>query len=102
MAIEKFKKQSYEEFSIGGDFSANFDDGTIISSQTVTATDVSGTDVSTEVLDQSTISNDGASMVNVLVRAGEEANQPYKITFRCVDSMGYKWELDVKMEVKEI
>lgn len=100
--MEKFKKQPYEEFIIGADFSANFDTGTTVSSQVVSATDKNGLDATATVTDQGTVSNDGASVVNVLVRGGDPLLQPYKITFRIVDSVSNKWELDVKMEVKEL
>lgn len=100
--MEKFKKQSYEEFVIGADFSANFDSGTVISSEVVTATDKNGLDVTATITDQASVSNDGTSVVNVLIRAGDQTLSPYKITFRIIDSVSNKWELDVKMEVKEI
>ncbi|RLI53329.1 MAG: hypothetical protein DRP09_16015 [Candidatus Thorarchaeota archaeon] len=106
MAIEKFTKQSYEEFTIAADFSNNMEAGEVIVNQTVTAIDASGNDVSTEILDQSTVGNDGAQQVRVLVRAGEETAgvSPYKITFYCeTDNIPeHKWELDVRMVVKEL
>lgn len=102
MAIEKFKKQSYEEFPIDAGFSANFGTLTTIASQVVTAEDKDGNDVSTTIIDQGSIINDGAAIVSLTVRAGSESASPYKITVRIIDSDGYKWELDIKMEVKEI
>lgn len=106
MAIEKFTKQSYEEFTIAADFSNNMEDGVIINTQSVTAVDAAGTDVSDVVLDQTTVDNDGAQKVTVLVRAGEETAgiSPYKITFYCVTNTSpvHKWELDVRMIVKEL
>lgn len=102
MAIEKFTKQAYEQFKISLDFSVNFETGTIISSQVVTATDKNNDDVSNVVIDQSSVTNDGTAIVEVVVRAGSEDLSPYKITTRIIDSVNYQWELDVKMEVKEI
>lgn len=104
--IEKFTKQSYEEFTIAADFSNNMDPNEIIVSESVSAIDTAGTDVSDIILDQSTVDNDGAHQVHVLVRAGEETAgiSPYKITFYCeTDNVPeHKWELDVKMIVKEL
>lgn len=106
MAIEKFSKQSYEEFTIAADFSNNMETGEVIASQVVVAIDSAGTDVSTIVLDQATVANNGEHQVQVLVRAGEETAgvSPYKITFKCVTDTvpEHKWELDVKMVVKEL
>jgi len=106
MAIEKFTKQSYEEFTIAADFSENMRDGEVIVLQTVSAVDAAGDDVSTTILDQDTIANDGAHQVQVLVMAGEETAgiSPYKITFYCeTDNVPeHKWELDVRMVVKEL
>ena len=106
MAIEKFSKQSYEAFTIAADFSNNMEDGEVITNRTVSAIDAAGTDVSTEILDQTTVASDGAHQVFVLVRDGEETAgiSPYKITFYCETdtSPAHKWELDVRMVVKEL
>ena len=104
--IEKFSKQAYEEFTISADFSPNMEDGEVVVFQTVSAINAAGDDVSAEILDQATVDNDGAQQVQVLVRAGEETAgiSPYKITFYCeTDNVPeHKWELDVKMIVKEL
>lgn len=100
--MERFTKQPYEEFRVTTDFADNFSLGETILSQAVTATDRFGADVSTTVLDQSSVTNDNISKVSVLVRAGDESHSPYKITFRCVTSIGHKWEFDNQMRVKEI
>ena len=106
MAIEKFTKQSYEEFTIAADFSNNMETGESIVSESVSAIDAAGTDVSAVILEQATVQNDGAQQVHVLVRAGEETAgiSPYKITFYCETDLvpEHKWELDVRMVVKEL
>ena len=100
--LEEFIKQPYEEFTISTDFSANFLDDETITSQTVSAIDSKGVDATSAVTNQASVTNDGNSKVQVLVRAGDRLNSPYKITFRCVTSIGHKWEHDIKMKVVEL
>lgn len=100
--MDSFEKQSYEEFTIAGDFSLNFADGETISSQTVTAVDQADVDATADVIDDSSITNDGGARVLVKVVGGDEADSPYKITMRCETSAGHKWELDVRMNVVEV
>ena len=99
--MEQFEKQPYEEFTITADFSKNMETGETITDQSVLAFDKDGQDVSSAVTDQGSIVISGQA-VKVLVQAGDQALAPYKITFRCSTSSGHKWELDVKMKVKEI
>jgi len=99
--VDNFTKQIYEEFTIDANFGANFTEPETITSQTVTAVDKSGIDVSASVTNQASVSNDG-SKVSVLVRGGTAENSPYKISFRCITSNGNKWEYDVQMKIKEI
>jgi hypothetical protein len=99
MSMSSFTKQQYEEYPINADFSANMTDGESIVSQSVIAVDRDGLDVSTAVLDQATVANNGASLVSVKVRAGSLAGSLYTITFRCLTSTGNRWELDVGMRV---
>jgi hypothetical protein len=100
--VDKFTKQPYEEFTVSSDFSRNFLAGETISNQAVVATDGAGTDVTATVTNQASVGNDGASKVSVLVKAGTESGSPYKLTFRCVTSLGHKWEHDVQMRVVEL
>ena len=109
MALDKFTKQSFEEFRISADFGNNFQakESLVIGSCTVTAADKDGNDVSSTVLDGTTIATaDGAtsgvalSALQVLVKAGSESESPYKITCQGVTDKGHKWELDVRMVIK--
>jgi len=101
MQIEKFTKQSYEQFYIAGNFSLNLGDGEEISSETVTAIDKAGTDSTAIVLVNGTDSIvDGK--VRVQVTGGTQALSPYRIRFVIVTSLDNQWEIDVKMRVKEI
>jgi len=104
MAANQFTKQTYEEFVIEADFSANLITGEIINSQFVSAKDKDGTDVTSTILDINTLANDGASKVSILVRAGSVSASPYKITLRCITNhaIPHKWEMDITMRVKEI
>ena len=104
MAIEKFTKQHYEEFTIAADFSNNMGDTEVIIVQIVSAVDFEGTDATDLVLNTGTIQNNGAQKVTVLVRDGLESNSPYKITFYCETNTFpvHKWELDVRMVIKEL
>lgn len=98
--MDKFTKQPYEEFTISSDFGLNFLSGETIVSQTVSAVDSSNVDVTATITTQASVAHDG-SKVTVLVKGGTTGNT-YKITFRCVTSLGHKWENDVQMKVTEI
>lgn len=99
--MEQFEKQPYEEFTITADFSKNMETGETITEQFVIAFDKDGLDASSIVTDQGTVIASGQT-VKTLVQAGDQALSPYKLTFRCTTSNGHKWELDVKMKVREI
>lgn len=99
MKKNSFHKKNYEQYTINADFNKNLGLGESISSQTVTAADRGGEDVSATVLNQESIDNNGAGCVSVLVRGGESGSSPYTLNFRCVTSEGYKWELDITMHV---
>ena len=103
--MEEFEKQGYEEFTIKADFSENMNIGDVtgetITSQTVTAVDNADTVSDAIVLVQASITA-GAEDVSVLCRAGTEALEPYKLTFKCETSLNHKWELDVLMKIREI
>lgn len=100
--MDNFEKQPYEEFTISTDFSTNFATGEVLASQTVTAMDRDGTNVTDTVTDQTTLSDDGVGTVSILIRAGSESKSPYKITFKCITSAGHKWENDIRMSVRDI
>ena len=103
MALESFTKQNYEEFVIAGNFNENMEVGELITSQTMSARDKDNNDVTSTVIDGTTVVNDGDGRVQGLIKAGDEALAPYVVTFKCVtDSIPvHKWEIDVKMKVKE-
>jgi len=100
MALSRFYKQISEEFPIGADFSENMESTETISSQTISAVDTAGADATADILENPT--NDGAQMALIKVKAGTEALSPYKITFKVTTSLGYKWELDVEMQINEL
>jgi hypothetical protein len=101
MQIEKFTKQSYEQFYIAGNFSLNLGDGETIDDETVTAVDKTGADATATVLTAGTDTIvDGK--VRVQVTGGSQALSPYRIRFIIETSLTNKWEIDVKMRVKEI
>jgi hypothetical protein len=99
--IEKCEKQPYEEFPIGADFSLNFTTGEHIITQSLDVVDADGNDVADTITNTATLQNDGGARVYVLARGGTRASSPYKFTFRCVTSLGHKWELDVFLVVRE-
>ena len=100
MAIEEFTKQSYEAYTIAGDFSENMATGETITSQTVTCIDDLEADVTSTILASPAIVG---QTVTVLVQAGSEEVSPYIITFRVETSSSstHKWEIDVKMIITE-
>jgi len=109
MSVETFTKQSREQFTIWGSIlDVQESEETIVQvSSTVTATDKEGKDAG-EILNQSSIElgndPDGTATDNMLgikVRDGVEAKSPYWITFLMVTTANNRWEVDVKMKVKE-
>jgi hypothetical protein len=110
MALESFSKQSYEEFYIGGDYIDVLESGEELNltNCTVVAEDAAGDDATATVLDAGTMalddSEDGGTnnVLKIRCRAGAEANSPYKITFKAETTLVNKWEIDVKMKVKEL
>ena len=100
---EIFEKQPWEEFSIWGDFIDNKETGETadLVTSSVVAEDKDGTDVSTTVLDQTTIAVSGTRL-EIKVRAGTASVSPYKITFKIGTSLGNKWEVDVMMKIKSL
>ena len=109
MALESFEKQPYEEITIAGDFESVMasTEALVLATSTVTATDKNGSDVSSTVLDQSTKaigdSPDGgtSNALKMRCRAGSESLSPYKLSYRGVTSTGDKWEIDIRMKIKE-
>ena len=103
MALNGFSKQPYEEFVIAGDFADVLETGETLdlSSSSVSATDKDGNDVSLTILEQATVVIEG-SQLKVRCMAGESDLSPYKVTFRTSTNLTNKWEIDIKLQVKEL
>jgi hypothetical protein len=101
--MDTIKKQSYEEFTIAGDFVDQAEPGenAVLLGSEVLAEDKDGTDVGTTLLDQTTKAV-SSTQLRIKLRAGTEDKSPYKITFKIVTSAGNRWEIDVSCRVKEI
>lgn len=101
--MDTISKQSWEEFTIAGDFTDQADTGELASlvGSSVVAEDKDGNDVSATLLDQGTIAVDGTQL-RILLRAGTEDLSPYKVTFKIQTSLNNKWEIDVKVRIKEL
>lgn len=98
--MESFTKQSYEEFVIAGDFDNVMEAGEtlVLANCDVKAYDKADADVTSSLLANKAISG---TQLQITVKAGSVSAQPYIITFYAETSDGNKWELDVKMKVKE-
>lgn len=102
--MDSFDKQPYEEFVIASGFNKKgktFSVGEAIVDQEIIVVDKYSEDVTYDVIVENSASNDNASKVYVKVKGGDVDSSPYKITFRCVTSLGNKFENDVKMKVVE-
>ena len=115
MAIGKVKKQAYEAFYIAGSILEwQADDSTevvILATSTVIAEDAAGTDVSATFLDQGTKRldddtdgdfDDNMLSIRLASDGGAEADSPFKVTFKIITDEGNYFEVDVRVEVKEI
>lgn len=102
-AMESFGKQPYEAFVIAGDYKDVLEstESLILGSSAVSAMDKDGVDASADVLVDATKTVDGP-LLKMRCKAGTMAKQPYKITFRTVTDQNNKWEIDVRMRIKEI
>jgi len=101
MALEFTEKQSYEEYTIAVSFAENMIAGETISSQTATAIDKAGEDKTSIVISTPSLANSGQK-VTLLIKGGIQAESPYKLTIRCVTSLGHKWEKDILLKIKEL
>lgn len=99
--MEEMTKQSYEAWTIAGDFSENMETSETITTHTVTCKDDFGTDVTSTILSDDAIVG---QTVEVLVQAGSNDVSPYIITFKVATNSSpvHKWEIDVKLIVAEI
>ena len=96
-----FDKQPSEVFPVEEMFHRILSDGETIVEGTseVLAFDEDGTDVSASVIDSKSVPAEGTSLIGV-VKAGE-SGKLYTITFRATTSLGYVYESDRKMYIKE-
>ncbi|MFH1984761.1 MAG: hypothetical protein ABIL58_23215 [Pseudomonadota bacterium] len=101
------EKQPWEAFFVAGDFAAELatgetlDDGeTGTEGNHITAMDNAGNDVSDTFLDQDTLSI-GVSTLTIRCRGGSEAASPYKIDFRCVTTDANKYEVEMRVKVRD-
>jgi len=112
MALDNFTKQSWEEFRIDVDFGLNMGAGELLelSSCNFVGTNASGATCTSLIADMTTltlINGTSTGMTNtslqILVRAGDETNSPYKLTFYGVTDLTppHKWEKDIAMKIKE-
>ena len=103
MAITKFKKQSFEAFPVYGNFEDALSLGETIelASSTVTCVDVNGDDVTSDCIESSSLQVQDSKLV-AQCKNGEEALSPYLITFRIITTDNNKYEVDLKMIVKEV
>jgi hypothetical protein len=115
MAIGKVKKQAWEAFFIYGTILPWQADGStevvVLATSTVIAEDSAGADVTNTFLDQGTKAlasdpdgdfADNMLAVRPLSMGGLEANSPFKVTFKIITDAGNYYEVDVRVEVKEI
>lgn len=107
--MDEFEKQSREVFPIYGSI-INVQESTEtvdLASSVVTAMDKDGKDAG-EVVSQATKvladDPDGSytdNMLGIKVQNGEQSKSPYYITFLMLTSAANKYEVDVKMKIKE-
>lgn len=93
-----FTKQPSEIYPISVDYSDVLDTGETISSESVTATDSAGTDVTATLIDSTEISG---STIKAVIKAGTTGNK-YKLTFKATTSDSNLYEDDITMRVVEI
>jgi len=112
-SIESFQKQNYEQWFISADLMTT--DGALLEegenidleNTTITAIDKDGEDATSDVLQIATKaltdSPDGGTnnAVKVRVQAGVEDLSSYKITFRIPTDRDNRFEIDLKMKLKE-
>jgi len=108
-SIGSFTKQNYEQFFIAADLVDVLETGESIDLTNVDVSAIDGNldDATAVVLQAATIALDDSpdggtdNMVKIRVQAGVEADSPYKITFKMPTNLNNKWELDLKMKLKE-
>ena len=112
MSITKTTKQSWEEYPIAGSILNVQKDGNekvLLSSGIIEAVDNAGEDALATVIDMPTKSLDDDpdgnytdNMLSVKCKGGTEAGSPYIVTFKMPTTEGNKWEVDMKLVIKEV
>ena len=115
MAIEKVKKQAWEAFYIAGSILEWQADGStevvVLATSTVIAEDKDGTDVSDTFMEQGTKVldsdpdgdfDDNMLSMRLATMGGLEAASPFYVTFKMITDEGNYYEVDYRVEVKEI
>lgn len=123
--METISKQTWEQFTIWGNFAKPGEDmvgldtdenldATKISNPPnapddggepatyfnhTIALDRNGNDATSEFLDPDTLTIDGQRL-GVRIIEGDEAKSPYKVTFRGVSETGERFEIDLKVKIK--
>lgn len=100
--MDKLQKQPYEQYTIAISFSAVLVGPETIIAQTVAITTATGDDVSSSMIAPGSVGNDGSGAVVVMIKDGDPAQTPHKITARCETSLGHKWEHDIQLRVVEL
>jgi hypothetical protein len=114
MAVESFTKQSWEEWVIAGSIDDVIDTGETIVEATSDIKawhwDDETTEKTTDLIEIATKAADNTNFwLKVRVKGGDATEVPeggsnpgvYKITFYIITSLGNKYEIDVKMKIKE-
>ena len=103
MAIASFQKTSWESWVVAANFADDLVDGEtiVLATSDVSATDKTGANATTGVLDQSGKAVSG-TYLQIRVVAGTEALSVYNIKFKAVTSLGNNYELNVEMKIKNI
>lgn len=111
MAVEKFTKQSWEEFVIAGSIEDVIDTGELIdldnSDIKAWQWDDLDTELTTSIIEIATKAKDDTNhYLKVRIKGGDEDAGTtnlglYKITFYIATDQDNKYEIDVKMKIKE-
>lgn len=94
---ESFSKMPSSEFLIKHDFTEELEDGDTISTVTVTATKTSDdSDATADVIETSVIEDDSI-FAGIM---GGSAGYDYRISIKIATTLGYKYQKDIMMEVR--
>ncbi len=106
MALDKFTKQSAEEFVISVSFANSLTRGEELdlSASSVIAVDVHEESATATVLNTPSLSLVGVNTLKIQVLAGSANVSPYKLTFYGVTNASTPniWEKDISMVIKEL